>query len=213
VADHRAGTGLSGRAKFLIMKSSANLKVSPRYLLKNLKPEQVELLEKWLFEDCLSYGQVVPLVEKELNIKVGVKSLFNFYRKQSRQRTVNRIIHSAQNTNEVLKAFAENPADTYKAILNIAGQIAFDKALKNPDEPDVATIRDFTKLLISAKQEKLMAQKFSLDREKWEFDIAQACAAHHAQLEAIATDKTLNDDARIQAIREKLFGDQLPKSN
>jgi hypothetical protein len=193
------------------MNRVANIKVSPRYLLKNLTPEQAELLEKWLFEDCLSYGQVVPLVEKEFNIKVGVKSLFNFYRKQSRQRTVNRILHSAQNANAVLKAFAENPADTYQAVLNIAGQIAFDKALKNPDQPDVATIREFTKLLISAKQEKLAEKKFGHDREKWEFDIAKACAAHHAQLEAIATDKNLNDEARIQAIRERLFGQQLPE--
>jgi hypothetical protein len=193
------------------MERIGNLKVSPKYLLKNLAPEQVEQLEQWLFVDCLTYGQVVPLVQQEFGIKVGVKSLFNFYRKQNQQRTIKRIVESAKNANEVLKAFAANPADTYNAALKMMGQIAFEKALHNPDAPDVATIREFTKLLISSRHEDMMERRFGHDRDKWEFDIAQACATHHAKLEAIATDKNLNDETRVLAIREQLFGDQLPK--
>ena len=65
-------------------------------------------------------------------------------------------------------------------------------------------------LLIAARKDEREAGKFSFEREKWEVDVARLCFDHHAELQAIAGDKSLDEDARLLAIRHRLFGPVLP---
>ena len=190
--------------------STQNLKLSARSPLSKLTVEQRQTVEEWLFDENLSYLETGQRCLSEFKIKITIKSLFSFYRLVAQKRTLDRITHSANNANAVVKTFTENPADTYQALIKVAGQIAFDKAIQSPDQLDLPTIRDFTRLLIASRHADLNSKKFHLDREKWEFDVARTCFNHHAELQALVANKSLDEDARLQAIRRSLFGENLP---
>jgi hypothetical protein len=134
--------------------------------------------------------------------------------KKPNQAIIRRIIASAENANEVIQAFKDNPADTYHALLKTIGQIAFDESIKSQNQKkkiDRAAIREFARIAIAARREEVSAQKINLDREKWEFDVAKMCLDHLKELQAITVDSSLAEDARLHAIRHQLFGPNLPK--
>jgi hypothetical protein len=64
---------------------------------------------------------------------------------------------------------------------------------------------------LSTRKDDREAGKFELEREQWEFDVARLCFRHHQELQKISENQTLDEDARLQAIRHRLFGANLPK--
>ncbi len=178
--------------------------------IATLTQPQRDKLENLLFEQNLSFRAVSKRSLAEFGLTLQSESLKRFYQKTSQKRTLDRIVRSSQTANAVVKTFTENPADTYQALIKVAGQIAFDKAIQSPDQLDLQTIRDFTRLLIASRHADLNSKKFHLDREKWEFDVARLCFDHHAELQALVADQSLDEHARLQAIRRSLFGENLP---
>ena len=49
-------------------------------------------------------------------------------------------------------------------------------------------------------------RQMALDREKFEFDAAEAALKEVAALKSIAADRTINHDAKIAQVRQRLFG-------
>lgn len=73
-------------------------------------------------------------------------------------------------------------------------------------ETQVMKTRD-AKLFVSLKKVQNKEQTLRLDREKFEFDAAKACLNALPALKAIASDKSLDENAKLTAVREKLFGE------
>jgi hypothetical protein len=188
-----------------------NRKTNSRCLTATLTQAQRDLLENLLFEKNYSYHAISRDSEANFGIKLSTSHVASFYKQVAQERTLDRIVNGRKSANAVVKAFTDNPADTYQAILKVVGQIAFDKAIDSPDQLDVRAIRELTTLLISARREDIQAKRFSLNREKWEFDVVRACQQHHAELQAISVDKSLDEDARLLAIQRRLFGTKLPE--
>jgi hypothetical protein len=176
----------------------------------SLTAEQRVIVDKMLFEQNLSYTGISKMSVAKIGVFLSKDSLRRYYKDVAQQRTLDRIINGAKSANAVVKAFTDSPADTYQAILKVVGQIAFEKAIDSNEQLDIRTIRELTSLLISARREDIQARRFSLDREKWEFDVVRACQQHHAELQAISADKSLDEDARLLAIQRRLFGTNLP---
>ena len=185
-------------------------KIKSTSRIGKLTQAQRDKLEDLLFEQNLSFRAVSKLSLAEFGLVLQCESLKNFYHKTAQKRTLDRVLRSSQTTNAVVKAFTDNPAKIYLAILKVLGHVAFEKAIAAPDQLDVPQVCELTPLLISARREDLDSKKFLLDREKWEFDVARTCFDHHAELQALVADQSLDEDARLQAIRRSLFGENLP---
>ena len=54
-------------------------------------------------------------------------------------------------------------------------------------------------------------EALQMAREKLEYDVATACLMHKIEMDRICEDKSMDDAERIQAIREELFGPNLPE--
>ena len=147
----------------------------------------------------------------KFGVRLSTDAVRTYYKQTAQKRTLDRIINGTKSANAVVKAFTDNPADTYQAVLKVIGQIVFEKAIDSPNELEIRAIRELMTLLISARREDIQARRFSLDREKWEFDVVRACQQHHAELQAISVDKSLDEDARLLAIQRRLFGTKLPE--
>jgi len=179
--------------------------------LMALSAEHRALLDNLLFEQNLSYRGISNMSLAKFGVRLSTDAVRTYYKQTAQKRTLDRIINGTKSANAVVKAFTDNPADTYQAVLKVIGQIVFEKAIDSPNELEIRAIRELMTLLISARREDIQARRFSLDREKWEFDVVRACQQHHAELQAISVDKSLDEDARLLAIQRRLFGTKLPE--
>ena len=181
-----------------------------RSVIAALPAEGREILDGWLFDQNLSYAEVVRRSFSKWGVRLYRSSLSRYYRAGVQARTLERLGNSAKCANAVMKKFAAHPADTYQLVLKMAGQIAFEKALDSKNSVDTRTIGDLVKILIKARKEDLEIQKLRLERDKWEFGAARACRQHMAEIQAIIKDNYLDEDAQVLAIRRRLFGANLP---
>jgi hypothetical protein len=178
--------------------------------LDNLPPNQRETLERWLFEENLGYEAAAKRLHADFNIKSSTTGVWGFYQRRAQARLLDRITRNKAKANAVVERFTQEPADLYRGALNMISEIAFDKATK--EELDVETIYNFTKLLIAGRKEDVRAEALTLARDRFQFDAAKACLAHLPALRSIAQDNKLDQNAKLDAIRQKLFG-QLPEQS
>lgn len=86
---------------------------------------------------------------------------------------------------------------------DLVGQEVLQKTMEDVDPKNrTAALR----ALLKRADQKLNRELFTLDREKFEFDAAQACLKHLPYLKQISSHKGMTEAEKIQAIRERLWG-------
>ena len=191
-------------SRHLISKANGRSKIA------GLPPEARQALETWLFDENRSYTTIIKRCAEKWHVTLNATDLYKHYHKRLRQRALQHIGNSACLANDLIAEFKKFPAETYDVLIKMVGRIAFDSAVKPEGGLDTETIKDFTRLLIAARKEERESKKLSLTRDKWEFDAARACRAHYAEIKTVTENDSLDEDAKILAIRRRLFGTNLP---
>ena len=171
-----------------------------------LSPAQREKLSAWIVDENMSYEDAAKRATEEFKTPISVKSVRTFYQIASQQAMLDRIVSSRKKANEVVAKFKENPADIYNALLETAGQIAFDKATEGKGELDAETIFNFTKLVMNGRKQAMDAETLALAKDRFQFDAASACLKHLPTLRAIASKQGVDNKEKINQIRLALFG-------
>src|SRR5260370_22415925 len=182
------------------------LKCRPDDKLGNLPKNQADELEEWLFDadPILTLGQAVKRINEEFKVSVSKPTVRRWYDKTEQRRTIASIADSMKDSNEVLAQFEKHPHDTYKAVLFLLGKYAFELARKEGRKDP--TLIDLTKLIITAKREERAVAQLKLARDKFQFDGARSALREADWLKEIHANTALDDEAKLQAVRLKLFG-------
>ena len=182
------------------------LKCRPDDKLGNLPKYQADELEEWLFDadPILTWGQAVKRIKEEFKVSVSKPTVRRWYAKTEQRRSVASIADSMKDSNEVLAQFEKHPHDTYKAVLFLLGKYAFELARKEGRKDP--TLIDLTKLIITAKREERAVDQLKLARDKFQFDGARSALREADWLKEIQANTALDDEAKLQAVRLKLFG-------
>jgi len=105
---------------------------------------------------------------------------------------------------------ARNPGASREKIREMGIQFFMAQSMK---ENDPKTFFDMSNLSLAENEGELKVRKeerqreeYKLKREKFEFDAAKACLVKLPELKAIARNQTLDENAKINAVRQKLFG-------
>src|SRR5215831_5996290 len=64
-----------------------------------LTPEQIEMLEEWLFEENLGYAKVVERVKKEFGIETTIPSVARYYRRRAPERQAQELLEAQFDAN------------------------------------------------------------------------------------------------------------------
>ena len=175
--------------------------------LDKLPQHQLDALERWLFEEKISYDQARSRLFNDFGVRVGSNStLSSFYQRCADRRMLDRIAERAAKTNAVVKRFEENPADTYNALIGLVGQIAFDKATQ--DQLDPETIYNFTKLMLANRKEDVREQALSLEKQKFQRDtcgLFLKWAADQRAKEIAGSNES--NAAKIERLGQLMFGE------
>jgi hypothetical protein len=173
--------------------------------LYGLPGEQQAKVKQWLFEENKSIREVARLCAKDMVLKVGRTSVLRYYHHEKPARMLR----------ETAQALAANQppgsAETeFQGLLGLARSMARVCAADEDDPNKRRMFVDCLKLLISSRRESHEALRASTTREKFEFDAATACLLHQIELAELSKDQSVDDGQRILAIRQQLFGPNLP---
>lgn len=147
-------------------------------VIDGLPANQREALERWLFEENVSFADGCTRLYQDFSVRSSESALRRWYQRVYQTRTLDRIAASASKANAVMDRFAKNPASTYDALLGLIGQMAFEESLKAEKEISVETLSDLTNLVLSYQGGKLKAaaearkeRELSLKKEKLELEL------------------------------------------
>lgn len=107
---------------------------------------------------------------------------------------------------ETKKTFGEFDSATVEALK----QKAFELAISPQADP--RDVKALYMLVLKSRDQALDLEQLRLDREKFEFDAARACLSKLPELKVIGADDSLDEDAKIRAVRERIFG-RLPEES
>jgi hypothetical protein len=155
---------------------------------KQLSPEHVEALEKWLFEENLGYRDVVAKAEKELGIKTSYGGLRRFYEWRSQERSVEGLGELVKDVAEIKGEQVDTEALRLATMKIVAAQ-AFRQVRRAPDEPEkwgpavrwmVANdrnerLREEREMRgeLRAEDRKVRREALDFAREKFQFDMIE----------------------------------------
>jgi len=142
-------------------------------------------------------------LSQDFNVSCGKTALSKWYRRKAQDRLLEKIVISQKKKNEVLAKYKENPADTYNTLLEVAGQIAFDKAMETDGQLDAETIFNFTKLVMHGRKQAMEADHLELDKRR--IALLEKKAAQADQAKGILESVELSEEQKANRMRE-LFG-------
>jgi hypothetical protein len=178
-------------------------KPRPDAKLLNLPEEQQAQLAEFLLSG-MPYHQAQALVEKEFKVHVGLTAFSGFWQKVCEPQLIARRRKAVMTADMIGDEAEQIPGRFDAATIDALKQKAFELAISPQVNP--RDVKAIFALVLKARSQDLDAQQLRLDREKFEFDAAKKALAALDDLRAIRADASLNDDAKLQAIRQRLFG-------
>ncbi len=172
--------------------------------LLNLPEGQLSALCDWLLSG-LPQAKVLALLEKEFKIKSSKPALSRFYEEVCVPALLERRRRAVETAEVIAQDAKKAPGQFDAAIIDSLKQAVIAiTSLPNPDSKQVANLFN---LVLKANAQALNKEQISLEREKFEFDAAKAALTHLPALREIANRRGMDDAAKLQAVRKRLFGE------
>lgn len=174
-------------------------------VLLNLPEEQQCKLADWLLSG-MPYHEAKLLVEKEFSVSLKSLDPFkNFWQQVCQPHLLARRSRSLQTAAVRAEDVTVQSATVFdRATLDALRQKAYELAESPGADPK--DVKGVMMLLLKARDQDFEREKLAFDRQKFEFDAAQACLKQLPTLKAISTNRALNQNEKVEQIRLRLFG-------
>jgi hypothetical protein len=168
-----------------------------------LTPAQRLELDQWLFDEQLTYAAAAARLLERFSQRVSGAALSQYYQRRAQERLLDRIAARARNAQAAQEKFkaTSDPEQTYAAITQLIGQLAFEHA--GTDKPDIDTLRDLATLALHARRLTLAERSLALGKDKFALLKRKADLAEAAKT---ATADTALTPAQLQAKLRSIFG-------
>ncbi len=171
--------------------------------LLNLPEEQQAQLADWLLNGT-PYHKAKELVLAEFGVSVSLTAFQSFWQEVCAPALLSRRKRAVSMAGEVAEEAQKTPGRFDAATVDAIKQKAFELAISPMSEPK--DVKALFMLLQKGRDQDIKAQQLDLDRERFQFDAAKAALAKLPELKSIAGNNSLDQDAKLRAVREKLFG-------
>jgi hypothetical protein len=163
--------------------------------LAALPENQKEVLERWIYEENLSYAEVSKRLHADFGVQSSPTAVRYHKEHLDQERILARVAINAQKANEIADAFQKNPAPVPQAVVKLVTQLAFEEITRGT-ELDKEFIVKLTKLAVDSG---LKAKKLELDERK--VALLEQKAKQAEEAEKALTNTELTEEQK----REKLF--------
>ena len=172
-----------------------------------LTPEQREKLDEWLFEEGLSYPLARERVQKELGIECSISGVGRYYRRAVETRAVEKLAE-AQDAATAVNRTGVKLQSLRSSALKVIGQRLLEKAMEGGDVKELVALG---RLMTDSERQEIQQARLALARERFEFSAAEAALAELPHVEEMTEEEVKMENARILAIKHRLFGKDLPE--
>ena len=165
--------------------------------------QQAELAD-WLLSG-MHYGQAMVAVKEKFGVEVKSTSSFSqFWDTVCKPLLLTRRHRMARSSDERAEAARKDPAPFEEATVDALAERAYQLAIAPNVSPK--DVKSLFMLLVKHKEENRKDRELELAKDKFQFDAAAACLKALPELKVIAATPGLDDRARIEQVRLKLFG-------
>ena len=172
-----------------------------------LTDEQREKLDRWLFVEGLSYPAAHERVQQELGIECSVWAVGRYYRCAVKTRAVEKMAEAEDAATAVNRTGVKLESLRMSA-LKVIGQRLLEKAMEGGDMKELVALG---RLMTDGERREIQRERLALAREKFEFSAAEAALAELPHVEEMTEEEVRAEDARLLAIKHRLFGKDLPE--
>ena len=188
-------------------------KPSPLANLKGITPEQSDQLFELL--RGAAYHVAVRWVAENWGIPVSVAGLQRWWKRETARRARNDLRNAIAVSNNFDSNIDARQLDARAAN---AIRAAMWNAITTRDVESIKALgylvldfkrdaRDDERLTLNERAQQTKDEALRLAREKFEYDAAKRAMEQAALIKGIQADNALDDDAKIQKVREALFGE------
>ena len=163
-------------------------------------------MERWLFQDNLSYRETLERVRKEFGIEASPASLHRFRQRILREVAIASISEAEESAEEVKKTRA-NLANLRSSGWLLVGKQFLEKAIEGCD---IKELRLLGRLMAESEEREIRRTRVVLAREKFEFNAVKEVFKLAPLLERMKKEDQEREDAKMDAIRLEIFGTPPP---
>lgn len=171
--------------------------------LLNLPEAQQAQLAEWLLSG-MPYHRAQAAVLKEFGVEVSMGAFTGFWNEVCAPEHLRRRAKAVKMADEVAEVAERQPGRFDAATVDALKQKAFEMAVSPHADPD--EVRSVMMLVLKARDQDLDERKLELDKAKFQWNAAKAVLEHANELAVIKDDKGMDEDQKLHAVRERLFG-------
>jgi DNA-binding phage protein len=179
-------------------------------------------LDQWFGVERLTLKAAAERLLADKHVDVSQSELSRWWAKRqiiaARERLFDSIANGTKLAREVEGEFAKNPAPTFDVLCKLLRTIALHLSAKSQFDPALmkiakSFISEAVKISSSMfdkekfdREIRLKEEELKLDLDKFQFSASREAMAHLDELRAIRNDKNLDDEGKLLAVRQRLFG-------
>jgi hypothetical protein len=181
-------------------------KVRDNSTWSQLLPEQLERLDRWLFDENLGYAKTAARVQKEFGIKATIDSVGRYYRRRARVRQADELVE-AQLAADGLNSLGVDANSLRAAVMKLVGKAALNVACEKPE--DVEQLASLAQVLLEAEQNDLRRGRLELAERCFDYEKTVESLVDlpkfRAYVQAIMNNPRLSHDQKVRRIQAILF--------
>lgn len=172
-----------------------------------LSTEQCETVERWLFDENVSYTETAERVKREFGMETSPWSVGRFYRQRARVRQAMELLES-QVASDQLGAIPAKTQDLRATMIKLIAKSAVRMAIEKPGE--VERLMPLAKMLLDSEENEIRLRRVKLEERYYDFQANGACAKElekvRSYLRAVGDNEHLNETDKQNRVIGLLFG-------
>jgi hypothetical protein len=172
----------------------------------DLSAEQWDTLEGWLLDENITYREAQERIVKEWGLTRSASSLVRLRRYLSKKRSIHGLRDAMQGAKQVNRSGA-NLEELRDSVRRVLSKRYFDLATTGENVGELAVLG---RLLSQSEEREIRRLRLAFARERWQFRTAKQALKLLPMLNEMSKEDEERDNARIQAVRVRLFGPKVP---
>ena len=172
-----------------------------------LTPEQREKIEEWLLKENLGVKEVHERAQKELGLGCSLSTIWRFHGLLLKLRSVDELGESQGAAEDVAGAGAKLD-DLRSSSMKLIVARLLDKAMTRGDLKEISALG---RLMLMHEEREIQRDRVDLSRERFQFKMSKAALEALPLLDEMSKDDEERELARIEAIKQKIFGRELKR--
>ena len=171
-----------------------------------LTSPQRALMEKWLFDEHLSYDATLARVKSEFGLEASPMSLSRYYQRRAKERQMAGLVE-AQALSDAVAAPELSTDSMRAAAIKLVAKTTLKLACERPEQ--LKELEALAKILLFSEDNDIRRERLKLEAEYFHYEAAFAASEELPHLASlllkIEDDEGLNEDAKMDKVHALLF--------